>query len=265
MPTPVPNYASYDFSNVSSYPGSGNVLYDLSGLGNTLTNTNGLSAPVAGIGQSKYYSFTGGSDQFWKYNCSTAGFVSGKLYTASMFLWLRSSNWTGSSNQCFAGWGDDIGSGGGQLGIWKNLAADNGKIIAQMGSGVGWIPNPTAPSVNDWHHFGYVADGSACSFYLDGVAVGAVPQNSIYPSGTGITGYVGIFIPQAPFMALGALANAYYPASGFDLAVAQFFNTSLDGIQVGDLYNSEVSRFSGPPPPYAGSVGGRIFGEGLNG
>jgi hypothetical protein len=260
MPTPVPNYASFDFSNTSSYPGTGNTLYDLSGLGNNLTNTSGLSAPVAGTGQSKYYSFTGGADQFWKYNCSTNGFVAGKLYTAAEFLWIRTSNWTGSGYQCFAGWGDDIGAGGGQLGIWRSVSFDPNKLTAMMGSGVAVISLPTAPSVNEWHHFGYVADGSACTFYLDGTAVGSIAQNSTWPSGTGITGYVGIVIPQAPFMALGALANNYYPASNFDLAVAEFFNTSLTGIEVTDLYNSQASRFSGAPPPYVGSVGGRRFG-----
>jgi hypothetical protein len=260
MPTPVPNYASFDFSNISSYPGTGNTLYDLSPLNNDLTNT-GLAGTFGGTGQSKYYSFVGGSDQFYKNNCSSDGFVAGKLYTASEFLWVRSSDWNVTGNFCLAGWGDDIGPGGGQLSIWKNLASAGPGLFGQMGSGVGGIKYPTNPTDNDWHHLGYVADGSGCTIYLDGTNIGSVPQTSIYPSGTGITGYVGIVIPIAPFMALGGLASAYYGTGGFDLAIAEFFNTSLTGIEVGDLYNSQVSRFAGgPPPPTPGKVGGRRFG-----
>lgn len=265
MPTPTPNYASFDFSNPLSYPGTGNTVYDLTAENNDLTNTTGLAGTFGGTGQSKYYSFVGGSDQFWKYNCSSTGFVGGKLYTASEFLWVRSSNWVDTGNLCLAGWGDDIGAGGGQLGIWKNFASAGPGLLAMMGSGVAGVKFPTNPSNNDWHHLGYVADGSGCTIYLDGTAVASVPQNSIYPSGTGITGYVAIQIPQAPFMALGGLSTNYYPAGGFDLAIAQFYNTALNGTDVLDLYNSEVTRFNPAPPPYAGKVGGRSFGQGFAG
>jgi len=246
-PPPVPNYASFDFSDPLSYPGTGNTIYDLTPLGNDLTNT-GLAGTFGGTGQSKYYSFVGGSDQFYKNNCSSDGFVAGKLYTASEFLWVRSSDWNVTGNFCLAGWGDDIGPGGGQLGIWKNLASAGPGLLGMMGSLVGGIKYPTNPTNDEWHHLGYVADGSGCTLYLDGTAVGSVPQTSIYPSGTGITGYVGIQIPIAPFMALGGLASAYYGTGGFDLAVAEFFNTSLDGIEVNSLYNSQASRFAAAPP-----------------
>ncbi len=250
MPTPpTPNYASFDFSNPLSYPGTGNTIYDLTPLNNDLTNTTGLAGTFGGTGQSKYYSFTGGSDQFWKYNCSSDGFVAGKLYTASEFLWVRSSNWVDTGNLCLAGWGDDIGVGGGQLGIWKNFAAAGPGLIAMMGSGVGLVDFPTNPTDNEWHHLGYVADGSGCTVYLDGTAVATVPQNFYFPSGTGATGYVAIQIPQAPFMALGGLAPSYYPAGGFDLAVAEFYNTALDGTQVSNLYDYQSSRFNPTPTP----------------
>jgi hypothetical protein len=260
MAIPTPNYASFDFSDVSSYPGSGNVLYDLSVEGNNLTNPS-MAGTFGGTGQSKYYSFTGGADQFGRFNCTTTGFVAGKLYTASEFIWVRSSNWVDSGNFCLAGWGDDIGVGGGQLGIWKNFASSGPGLIAMMGSGVGLVEYPTNPTDNEWHHLGYVADGSGCTIYLDSVAVAAVPQDFYFPSSTGPTGYVGIVIPQAPFMALGGLAPSYYPASGFDLAVAQFYNTALTGVEITDLYNSEYPRFAGgPPPPAPSVVGGRRFG-----
>lgn len=245
---PTPNYASFDFSNPLSYPGTGNTIYDLTPLNNDLTNTTGLAGTFGGTGQSKYYSFVGGTDQFYKANCSSDGFVAGKLYTASEFLWVRSSNWVDTGNLCLAGWGDDIGVGGGQLGIWKNFASSGPGLIAMMGSGVGLVEYPTNPTDNEWHHLGYVADGSGCTVYLDGTAVGTVPQNFYFPSGTGATGYVAIQIPISPFMALGGLYSNYYPAGGFDLAIAEFYNTALDGTEVNALYNSQVSRFVIPPP-----------------
>ena len=73
LPTPI---GEYDFSNVASYPGTGGTLYDLSGTGNTLTNTT-LTGTFGGTGQSKYYSFAGGADQFVK--GAAAGFAGTQL------------------------------------------------------------------------------------------------------------------------------------------------------------------------------------------
>jgi hypothetical protein len=83
LPVPI---GQYDFSNVTSYPGSGGNLYDLSGTGNTLNNA-ALSGTFGGTGQSKYYSFVGGADQFAI--GPAAGFAGTILTTASSFIWIN--------------------------------------------------------------------------------------------------------------------------------------------------------------------------------
>ena len=112
MAIPLGNLkGSYDFSNVSSYSGTGQTLYDLSGTGNNLRNTN-LTGTFGGTGQSKYYTFAGGADQFWRNNSGIAGT---QLFTASQFMWVKSTDWNDTGNKCLAGWGEDIGAGGGQI------------------------------------------------------------------------------------------------------------------------------------------------------
>ena len=121
MAIPIGNLrGSFDFSNPSSYPGTGGTLYDLSGTGNTLTNPT-LTGTFGGTGQSKYYEFAGGNDQFFKY--ATAGIAGTALFTASAFAWVK-ADWDfpaqdGGYHYIF-GWGEDVAPGGGHLGIIKH-------------------------------------------------------------------------------------------------------------------------------------------------
>jgi hypothetical protein len=260
-PPPFPSaIAEYDFSNVASYPGTGGTIYDLSGTGNTLTNTT-LTGTFGGTGQSKFYTFAGGSDQFYRNDSS--GIAGTQLYTASQFMWVRSTDWNDTGNKCLAGWGEDIGAGGGQIGIWKNIAAFGGLTRAwgSMGSGVASTAFPTTLTANTWIHIGYTIDGTNAKLYIDGVEVGSVAQNFAWPSGTGLNGFISN--NSAPYFApitLGGLYYNYYPASAFDIAIAEFYNVGLGSTEVLQLYNSQEARFAGGPAPYVGSVGGRRFG-----
>jgi hypothetical protein len=264
MAIPIGNLkGSFDFSDVSSYPGTGSTLFDLSAANNDLTNTT-LSGTFGGTGQSKYYSFAGGADQFWRNN---SGITGTQLFTASHFMWVRSTDWNDTGNKCLASWGEDIGAGGGVLSIWKNVAAYGGLTRAwgSMGSGVASTAFPTTLTANTWLHIGYTIDGTTAKLYIDGVEVGSVSQQFVWPSGTGTTGFISN--NTAPYyapMTLGGLYSNYYPASGFDVAVAEFYDVPLSGTQALELFNLQESRFF-VPAPYVGSVGGRIFGEGLNG
>ena len=61
-----------------------------------------------------------------------------------------------------------------------------------------------------------------------------------------------------------------YPGGGqarsgtFNYALFEVYNTGFGSTAVANLYATQSPRFV-PPAPYVGSVGGRIFGEGLNG
>lgn len=273
LPTPI---GEYDFSNVASYPGTGGTLYDLSGTGNTLTNPT-LSGTFGGTGQSKYYSFAGGADQF--YRDAVSGFAGTQLYTGSHFIWVKSSDWNNppqtNAYNYMTGWGLDTGSGGGHLGFVKQASATifPSGALAMMGSAFGATFFPGGLTNNDWQHLGYVADGTDCNLYLNGNLVGSIPQdwqgaNPPYFGPTGILGFIGRdpLYAYTPWITLGGLWTNYAPGSNFDIAIAEFYNVGFGSTQVLQLYNSQESRFAaGPPPPYAGSVGGRIFGEGLNG
>lgn len=268
LPNPI---AKYDFSDPSSYPGSGTSLSDLSASGFTLINST-LSGTFAGSGQSKYYSFAGGTDQFYRDNTTSAFGSSNRLYTASMFMWVRSSDWNTPTGgyRCLAGWGEDIGTGGGQLAVWKQVAFDTNDQYGMMGSGWGATYYPGGLSTNQWVHVGYVVDGTNANLYVDGALVNSVPQDFVYAAGpTGTYGWISA--ATAPYLApltLGGLYTNYYASDGFDLALAEFYNVGFASTQVTQLYNSQSSRFSGgppPPTPYLGSVGGRTFGMGFAG
>jgi hypothetical protein len=266
VPTPV---GEYDFSDVSSYPGTGGTLYDLSGTGNTLNNPT-LSGTFAGSGQSKYYSFAGGADQFYK--DAVAGFAGTILTTASAFIWVKSSDWNNPANsnqyRYMTGWGLDTGTGGGHIGFTKKLPSTAPPFYpdvpgAMCGSGFGFTAYSSGLANSQWYHLGYVIDGTNANLYLDGVLVGQVPQDFVYS--VGLTGLLGSVqkdpaYANTPWMCLGGLYNNYAPASNYDIAIAEFYNVGLGSTQVTSLYNFQSARFPNTPPPYVGSVGGRRFG-----
>ena len=270
-PPPLPNpIGSYDFSNVSSYPGTGGTVYDLSGTGNTLTNST-LTGTFGGTGQSKYYSFAGGADQFYK--DAAAGFAGTQLFTGSTFIWVKSSDWNdppqGTGYNYMTGWGLDTAPGGGHLGFAKQLSSTFyvSGAFGLMGSGWGATNFPGGLTNNDWLHLGYVADGTDCNLYLNGVLVGTIPQQNQgafppYNGPTGVTGFIGRdpLYAYTPWITLGGLYSNYAPASNYDIAIAEFYNVGLATTQVLQLYNSQEARFIPPPAPYQGSVGGRGFG-----
>lgn len=252
MAIPIGNLkGSFDFSDVSSYPGTGSTLFDLSAANNDLTNTT-LSGTFGGTGQSKYYTFAGGADQFWRNN---TGLGVTQLFTASQFMWVRSTDWTDGvgAYRCMSGWGEDIGTGGGQIGIWKQQSASFYPPGASAAMGSGWATTfyPGGLTNNTWMHLGYVVDGTDAKIYLDGVLVGSIPQANSYTTGpTGTTGFISN--NTAPYyapMTLGGLYSNYYPASGFDVAVAEFYDVALSGTQALELFNSQEYRFTGGPPP----------------
>jgi hypothetical protein len=267
LPAPI---GQYDFSNVASYSGTGGTLNDLSGTGNTLNNPT-LTGTFGGTGQSKYYSFAGGADQFYK--DAVAGFAGTQLYTGSSFIWVKSTDWNNPAQSggynYMTGWGLDTAPGGGHIGFAKKLSSSffpDGSW-GQMGSAWGALKFPTLTN-NTWYHFGYVADGTTCHLYLDGVEVGTLGQdfqgaNPPYNAATGVTGYIGRdpLYAYTPWITLGGLYSNYATASNYDIAIAEFYNVGFASTQVLQLYNSQSARFPAPPPPpYVGSVGGRRFG-----
>lgn len=268
-PPPLPAaIAQYDFSDVASYPGTGNTMYDLSGTGNTLNNPT-LSGTFGGTGQSKYYSFTGGADQFYK--DAAVGFAGTALFTASAFIWVKSSDWNVPGEggyQYMTGWGLDTGSGGGHIGFTKKLPSSTPPFYpnvpgAMCGSGFGFTAYSSGLSNSEWYHLGYVIDGTNANLYLDGVLVGQVAQDFQYS--VGLTGVLGSIQRDAlyaytPWMCLGGLYNNYATASNYDIAIAEFYNVGFASTQVLQLYNSQSARFPAPPPPPASIVGGRNFG-----
>ena len=263
IPTAI---GEYDFSNIASYPGTGGTVHDLSGTGNSIYNAT-LSGTFGGTGQSKYYSFTGGSDQFVK--DAAVGFAGTQLFTASSFIWVKSSDWNSPAQSAgynyMTGYGLDTYPGGGHIGFAKQLSTTYypSGAFGLMGSGFGATNFPGGLTNNDWQHLGYVADGTNCTLYLNGVQVGTTPQtyNWVYGN-VGPLSWVGRdpVYAYTPWITLGGLYTNYASGSNFDIAIAEFYATNLSPANVLALYNSQEARFAYIPPPYVGSVGGRQFG-----
>lgn len=206
-----------DPSNPNSYSGSGNTIYNLTGLGNTGTLTNGPTFSGLSAGS---FTFDGSNDYI---NIPRAGLV--------------------------------YGTGPKTLMAWAKLAlyVDGVQVIASYGSG----PNATffisayrltgqsggynndlfggTITLNTWFHICNVYDGTTAFLYFNGVLMtsGAKPWNV---TSTTYDGKIGAQIePQQYFNG--------------NISQVQLYNRALSATEIQQNYNATKGRFLNPLPP----------------
>jgi hypothetical protein len=125
----------------------------------------------------------------------------------------------------------------------------NSKFVVRYGPSVLSAPTSTV-TMNAWHNLTYVYDHttSTSTLYVDN----AVGVTFVAPLSQGVSGtYPGVQFAD------------YWNGTGLaGLGLVYFYTRAITPLEVSNIYNDNVDRFYPPAPSV---MGGRIFGEGLNG
>lgn len=234
---------SYDFSDPTCYPGTGNTVYDLSGSGINATVQSAVTFNSAGNQSSFIFNnswpntnieanFTPPSQTVWTFNT----WIYPTVDTVSAFI--------------FAG---DGGNGSGPYvtynGSWPSIL---NTFLSSNGFGTGTINANSYPyAKNNWYMVSYSSDGTTLKLYVNATEIGSA-------SAAGVALPAGVI----PFR-LGGNTDTTYQFTG-KIAIAEFYDKALSAGEITTIYNDTVSRFA-PAPAYQGIVGGRQFAQGFNG
>jgi hypothetical protein len=226
-PIPSGAYAFYDFGNVTSYPGSGSTVFDISGNSNngTLVNSPTFSSTFGGE-----LRLDNASSQRIDYSASFTP------DTSVVVIWKNVdstfSKDTGFPDATFA------------YGIkYAPLAATKGYtpiLMSNLGVGNTYFDaEVTATDITQWHQWGCVVTSSGTSStatnYLDGNASSATETKSFDRSGTSGSGtaYLGWD---------SAVGDRY--ANGYLMAYLQY-NRALTTSELNSIYTYYSARFGG--------------------
>jgi len=209
-----------DPSKNTSYPGTGNAIYDLSGSGNTGTLTNG---PVLSSSNGGVISFDGSNDfievpsitsisgnftvGIWFYTTATTDVN----YKRLVDLNYASGFWMGRQTNT-NNWGGGILAGNAPHGIYLPFA--NGQ----------------------WHYLVFIRNGSTHIIYGDGISNTLTTTVS-----TGNLTSSSLFIAKQPEGG-GSFLNG-------SIAQVQIYNRALSAIEVQQNYNATKNRFVNALPP----------------
>jgi hypothetical protein len=231
--------AQYDVSDITSYSGTGNTLYDISGNGHNLTLYN--SPTFGGTGQSKTLLFEGFTG-----NQYADGTSLGATIPASVTInaWFRSFN--------PASWYATICSLWSYPPQYANIWSDYGNtFVYTFDVNAAVVPSAIAYNPSGFDNIIASISNGNCVYYINGVQVA--------------TSSIAVSTWSNPIIQLNG-----YPGGGqarmgtYGFGLYELYQGALGSTAVANLYATQSPRFV-PAPPYVGSVGGRIFGEGLNG
>ena len=204
-----------DASNSSSYVGSGNTIYDLSGAGNTGTLANG---PI-------FSGLNGGSlifDGLEEYiDIPSISSISGDFTVA---LWFYS---TAASENIYKRLIDFNYETGFWLGRYANTDTWGGGIIEPNGPYGIYLPFTN----NQWHYLVSIRNGSTHILYGDGIA--STVSNSV--STNILTSVNKLQIARQP-----GGNNQYFTGR---IAQVQLYNRALSAVEVQQNYNATKGRF----------------------
>lgn len=255
-PPPVTTLiGSYDFSDITCWPGSGNTVFDLTAENNdlTLSNPSGGAVTFGGTGQSVYASFNGDTTYLYRSQFSSSGSTfGGGDFTLS--VWHNYNN--PQSNQAtFIMGGNGAAGSGIQLQV---NGSDADKVTAAFGieitEGGQLIGNSNTSTT--WHMSTVTGDGTLLKLYQDGALIGSTSEAGTW-DGRGFIIGRGLGASYQPSPAGPGLRYAG------QIGIAEVYSGALGSTDVSDLYDLQSPRFY--PIPYQSIVGGRQFGQGFNG
>ena len=206
-----------DAGNTASYPGTGNIWYDLSGNGYNGTLTNGPT----------YNSSNGGSIVI----DGTNDYINGASISSQLTGDITVEAWIKISTAP-SDWVRVIGtganpSGNRTFGLW---CATNRTILWQRygSANVSIQPNNVLATGN-WYNIAATTSGNSHAVYINGVSVGTSTTNSPWAaSNESIT--------------LGSAVGIHAYLTG-NMAVSRIYNRGLSSNEVLQNYNAIKSRF----------------------
>jgi hypothetical protein len=206
-----------DAGDTASYPGTGNIWYDLSGNGYNGTLTNGPT----------YNSSNGGSIVL----DGTNDYINGASISSQLTGDITVEAWIKISTAP-SDWVRVIGtganpSGNRTFGLWY---ATNRTILWQRygSANVGIQPNDVLATGN-WYNIAATTSGNSHAVYINGVSVGTSTTNSPWAaSNESIT--------------LGSAVGIHAYLTG-NMAVSRIYNRGLSSNEVLQNYNAIKSRF----------------------
>lgn len=219
----------YDPSSVSSYPGSGTTITDLSGNGRNGTMSNiSFTSP--------YFAYNGSSSQV--------------AIADNAILEPGSGDWTMEVwvNQSVAGNDVVLGKfdpGGGSADVSYSIRTSTSTYYAQLGSGTGSGGGPTGTqyvnstnhtgTIGTWYQLVYVFTNVAANTFqtfVNGNSIGSVNHNLASILNTSANLYIGSY------------NNGEY-AQWFDgkIGITRLYNRALTSTEVLNNYNADKSKY----------------------
>jgi Concanavalin A-like lectin/glucanases superfamily len=227
-PTTTPQYVTsglilyYDPSNLSSYPGTGTTVNDLSG--------NGLNGTMSNITfQTQSFNFNGSNSQVSIANNSLLQPGTGDW---TMEVWINVTAFNG----------DSIVLGKFSGGFATNLSYSirinsSGQIYAQLGDGIGNVLNSTLyqMTLNTWTHVMYVfknISANTLETYINGSSIGTTSHglSSILNNSNPL--YLGSFNG-------GQFSQYFFGNEG----IVRLYNAALTNAQVLENYTNTSTKY----------------------
>ncbi len=187
-----------DAKNTSSYSGTGNIWYDISGNNNNVTLTNGPVWNALGY-------FVNDADSYFTGTGTASIPVGNSSY--SMFVYVRMSSWAGQRGFIsIGGYGTNNQSNAitsnASIGYFSHYWWFNDLVISNNNANI---------ALNRWFYLGSTFDGTTRKVYVDGIVVGSdTPINHNVTSTT---------------IQISKTYNTEYQQG--DVAAAQIYNRAL--------------------------------------
>lgn len=195
---------------------SSSTVYDSSGYSNNGTIVGSLETVVPSSRYGCATHFTATTSKVLIENLNTSGFAN-----SYSFIWWGKTNTF--SNKMFWGFANGVRLNGIYNGnLWNTGDGANNPLYTP-----GTTTQVTAPSLNSWHHFAMVGNGTTCVVYLDGELWG---QAKTYKSISGTKIYMN-----------GWDSGTSYTTNDMSISDFRIYATALTPEQIKELYNTSMS------------------------
>ena len=226
--------ASYDLNSLTSYPGTGNTLYDLSGnnFDITLSNTSYYDSTTYDYNS---LVFTKAATSIGTYSGSLGLGTTNPNFT--FFMWVKPVDVTNGVNYSwFISYGKEDGTLGGAPMILPYYAGSQ-NLSTGFGSGKALIQTGTGLTLNDWVSLATTCDGTTYKIYKNGAQIGSTTLS-------------GAQIVAPEVLALNYLTgNPGLGTLDYELNLLQVYDKALSLGEISTLHNDTVDRFTVPTTP----------------
>jgi hypothetical protein len=220
IPVPASVVLALDAGDPLSYPGSGNIWYDLSTSNNDATFGSGISYATTGTTNGGFLNLVGN-------NTSTGSFVNPQNIPTgnsaySTVVWLKIASTTRFNS--WLGWGTSVAN---QV---NNFRFTNDRLLQNYFVSLQDFNTRFTQTANSWYFITFTWNGSTANLYVRGAAT---ENNSLNRAALNITGTSNLNVGND---------KNNNPISG-SLAFLRIYNVALSSTEVTSLYNSTRARY----------------------